>query len=138
MNNYDFISSARSISDLKCHLVLTTKYRRKLFNKEMLGRLEVIVKDLLENHWACKLIEFNGEADHVYILFQYTPQIQLSKLVNNLKTVSSRYLKKEFKSRFEQFYWKEALWNGSYFVASCGGVTVAQLKKYIESQNSPA
>ncbi|NCQ71143.1 MAG: hypothetical protein GPJ27_19230 [Microcystis aeruginosa L111-01] len=26
---------------------------------------------------------------------------------------------------------------GAYFVASCGGVTVEQLKKYVENQNSP-
>ncbi len=83
------------------------------------------------------LIEFNGEADHIHVLFQYTPQIQLSKLVNNLKTVSSRYLRKEFPTRTNKFFWKDVLWNGSYFVASCGGVTVAQLKAYIENQNQP-
>jgi putative transposase len=30
------------------------------------------------------------------------------------------------------------LWNGSYFVASCGGVTVTTLRKYIEEQDKPA
>ncbi len=29
-------------------------------------------------------------------------------------------------------------WNGSYFVASCGGVTVTTLRKYIEEQDKPA
>jgi hypothetical protein len=32
----DFISSGRSVSNLKAHLVLTTKYRRKVFTEEML------------------------------------------------------------------------------------------------------
>lgn len=135
--NKAFISSARSVSDLKAHLVLTTKYRRPLFTDKMLTRLELIFLDLLENSWNCKLIEFNGESNHVHLIFQYTPQVQLSKLVNNLKTVSSRYLKKEFRERFQQFYWKDALWNGSYFIASCGGVTVEQLKKYVENQKRP-
>ncbi|RDH50531.1 IS200/IS605 family transposase, partial [Mastigocladus laminosus WC112] len=27
--------------------------------------------------------------------------------------------------------------NGSYFIASCGGVTVSTLRKYIENQNTP-
>lgn len=133
----EFVSSARSISDLKAHLVLTTKYRRPLFTDEMLVRLKNIFSDLLENSWSCSLIEFNGEKNHVHLLFQYTPQIQLSKLVNNLKTVSSRYLKKEFEEQFRKFYWKDALWNGSYFVASCGGVSVEQLKKYVENQKRP-
>lgn len=134
--NSELVSSARSISDLKAHLVLVPKYRKKLFNKAMLVRLEQIVRDLLEK-WGCKCVEFNGEKDHVHLLFQYTPQIQLSKLVNNLKTVSSRYLKKEFKERFEQYYWKDALWSGSYYISSCGGVTIETLKKYVSEQNRP-
>ncbi|MDJ0903686.1 MAG: transposase [Xenococcus sp. MO_188.B8] len=40
----DLISSARSVSSLKAHLVLVPKYRLPLFNNEMLLRLEEIVK----------------------------------------------------------------------------------------------
>jgi putative transposase len=32
---------------------------------------------------------------------------------------------------------KRVLWTGAYFVASCGGVTIDQLKKYVENQDSP-
>jgi len=35
------------------------------------------------------------------------------------------------------FYNKPYFWTGAYFVASCGDVTVEQLKKYVENQNSP-
>jgi hypothetical protein len=31
----------------------------------------------------------------------------------------------------------DKVWNESYFIASCGGVTVTVLKKYIEKQDSP-
>ena len=140
----ELISSARSVSELKAHLVLVPKYRRKLFNKPMIIRLEEIIKQLLKK-WGCKCIEINGEKElltaalrsHIHLLFQYTPQVQLSKLVNNIKTVSSRYLKKEFQDRFEKYYWKDALWSGSYYISSCGGVTVEVLKKYVQNQNRP-
>ena len=66
----DYVSSGRSVSDLKAHLVLTTKYRRKIFDKNMLDRLHEILESLMEK-WECKLIEFNGEGYHVHILFQY-------------------------------------------------------------------
>ncbi|AFY65515.1 IS200/IS605 family transposase [Geitlerinema sp. PCC 7407] len=133
----DFFSRGRSVSDLKAHLVLTTKYRKKLFTKEMLERLHEIFEDLLER-WDCRVIEFNGEENHVHLLFQYHPSLELSKLVNNLKTVTSRRLRSEFEERVSEFYTKDALWNGSYFIASCGGVTVSTLKRYIEEQDSPA
>lgn len=132
----DFASKGRSVSDLKVHLVLTTKYRREVFNAEMLNRLHEILEELL-GKWDCKLIEFNGEADHVHALFQYHPDIALSNLVNNLKSVTSRKLRQEFADYLATFYWKDAFWNGSYFVASCGGVTLSTLKQYIENQARP-
>jgi putative transposase len=132
----DYISRARGVSDLKAHLVITTKYRKKVFNKEMLNFLGKLLSELMEK-WDCKLIEFNGESDHVHILFQYKPQICLSTLINNIKTVTSRRIRKEFSERLEQFYWKDSFWNNSYFIASCGGVTIEGLKKYVESQKSP-
>ncbi|WP_414590110.1 IS200/IS605 family transposase [Scytonema sp. PCC 10023] len=132
----DFVSKGRSVSDMKAHLVLTSKYRRKVFNAEMLQRLGEIVEDLCQK-WECKLIEFNGEEDHVHLLFQYFPQMELTKFINNLKTVTSRRLRNEFQERVDQFYWKDVLWNSSYFIASCGGVTISTLRQYIENQNAP-
>lgn len=132
----DFVFKGRSVSDLKVHLVLTTKYRRKVFTAEMLKRLEDILVNLLEK-WDCKLVEFNGEEDHVHLLFQYHPDLQISKLVNNVKSVTSRRLRQEYAEHLEKFFWKDVFWNGSYFVASCGGVTISKLKEYIENQNNP-
>ncbi len=132
----DFVSKGRSVSDLKVHLLLTTKYRRQVFNTEMLNRLHEILEDLLRK-WDCKLVEFNGEADHVHVLFQYHPDIALSNLVNNLKSVTSRKLRQEFADYLASIYWKDVFWNGSYFVASCGGVTISMLRQYIENQSPP-
>ena len=133
----DFVSRGRSVTDLKVHLVLTTKYRRKVLTAKMLEALHEIFEALLEK-WECKLVEFNGEADHIHLLFQYHPEIQLSKLINSLKSVSSRKLRQEFLPELEQVYrQKKVVWNGSYFLASCGGVTISVLKKYIENQESP-
>jgi putative transposase len=132
----DFVSRGRSVSDLKAHLVLTTKYRKNLFTKEMLNRLHEVFEDLLEK-WECRVIEFNAEENHVHLLFQDHPGIELSKLVNSVKTVTSRRLRSEFEERVNKFSYKDVLWSGSYFIASCGGVTVSALKKYIEGQDSP-
>jgi putative transposase len=132
----DLIHKARGVSDLKCHLVLTTKYRRQVLNDAMLTRLGEVFTTLMEK-WQGRLIEFNGEKDHVHLLLQYTPQTEPSKLINNLKTVSSRYLRKEFAVEINKVYWKDVLWTNGYFIASCGGVTVEQLKKYIEEQDRP-
>ncbi|MBC6419326.1 MAG: transposase, partial [Prochloron sp. SP5CPC1] len=45
--------------------------------------------------------------------------------------------RKEFIERVNAFYSNDVLWNGSYFIASCGGTTIDTLRKYIESQDAP-
>jgi putative transposase len=82
--------------------------------------------------WKCNLLEFNGESDHVHLLIEYKPDICLSTLIANLKTVSSRLIRKENPDLAKKyFYGKAHFWTGSYFVASCGGVTIQQIKNYV-------
>ena len=127
----------RSVYTLNAHLVLVTKYRRPAINKERLKRLHTIFKKTLEK-WDCQLTDFNGESDHCHLLIEFKPDVQLSKLIANLKTVSSRLIRKEYPELSSQyFYGKPHFWTGAYFVASWGGVTVEQLKTYVENQSSP-
>jgi len=56
-------------------------------------------------------------------------------LVNNLKTISSRLICKEFADIVNLIYSKPAFWTNAYFVASCGDVTVEQVRKYIEKRD---
>jgi len=115
------------------HLVLVTKYRKKCINKEILTELESIFRRLCA-HWECELLEFNGEPDHVHMLLGTTPRVQPSGLVNNLKTVSSRLIRRDFKEHLAQYYWKPVFWSRTYCLISCGGAPLSILKQYIENQ----
>ncbi|HBQ97020.1 MULTISPECIES: IS200/IS605 family transposase [unclassified Roseofilum] len=133
-NHYD--KGFRSIYALTAHLVLVTKYRKKVINPAIHARLADIFQETCSK-WETSIVEFNGEVDRVHLLIRYHPQIQLSKFIANLKTVSSRLIRKEFEDYLKQFYRKPVFWTGSYFVASCGGVTVEQLKQYVQQQEVP-
>lgn len=85
------------------HWVIVTKYRRTCVTKPMLERLQQIFSDTLAI-WECELVEFNGESDHLHILMSVNPKVQPSKLVNNLKTVSSRIIRKEFAEHLNGVY----------------------------------
>ncbi len=82
-----------SVYSLNIHLVLVTKYRRKCIFQEMADFLEVHVERLLLSA-ECELIEFNEEPVHIHLLISVNPKIQPSKLVNTLKTVTSRLVRK--------------------------------------------
>jgi putative transposase len=86
--------------------------------------------------FGVELAEFNGEADHVHLLVNFPPHVQLSKLVNSLKGVSSRLLHKQF-PEIEKEYWKGVLWSRSYFAASCGGASLSVIKQYVDQQQTP-
>ncbi|MEY2833573.1 MAG: hypothetical protein RLZZ574_2832 [Cyanobacteriota bacterium] len=132
-----FNKGFRSVYKLTAHIVLVTKYRKKAINQERLTRLKEIFEQTLSK-WECVLIDFNSESDHCHLIVEFKPDIELSKLIANLKTVSSRLIRKEYPEISKQyFYGKPYFWTGAYFVASCGGVTVEQLKAYVEKQSSP-
>lgn len=82
------------------------------------------------------LVEMDGEKDHVHLLVYYPPKVAVSSLVNSLKGVSSRLLRKHL-PEMTQHYWKGVLWSPSYFAASCGGAPINLIKQYIQQQNSP-
>ncbi len=92
---------------------------------------------LLDNQ-DCSLLEFNGEKDHVHLLLEVHPSIEPAKLVNSLKTTSSRLIKKDFGLLIKKHYWgTNAIWSRSYCLLSVGGAPLSVLKKYIENQKSP-
>lgn len=122
------------VYNIQFHLVVCTKYRKKCITKPMLNRLSEIFMATLEK-WEGRLIEFNGEADHVHVLISVNPKTQPSKLVNNLKTVSSRLIRKEFSEQVQKVYWnKPVFWSRSYCLISCGGAPISVLKQYIQQQ----
>ena len=95
---------------MKFHLVLVTKYRNKCFTDEILTRLEVIFREQCAK-WDVEVLEFGGEDDHIHLMLELHPNIEPAKMINSLKTVSSRLIRKEYKDHMAKYYWKPALWS---------------------------
>ena len=118
------------------HLVFVTKFRRKVFTKAILQDLKQIFISICTDFEA-ELVEFEGEYDHVHILITYHPKVAVSKLVNSLKGVSSRLIRKKNYPSIQKALWGKSLWSPSYFAGSCGGAPLEILKEYIQSQEAP-
>ena len=128
-------SNRHSIYDLEYHLVVVTKYRHPVLTSDVTERLLAISRELLEVNWPCKIFEMNTSIDHIHILFEAPPQVQLSKLVNNYKTVTSRLLRKEFAGFLSQYYWKPYFWSLSYFIATVSDRTHEAISEYVKNQD---
>ncbi|MDD1423040.1 IS200/IS605 family transposase [Dolichospermum sp. ST_sed9] len=122
-----------SVTDLKIHLVCVTKYRRAVFTGESLDLIEKTFREVAEK-MNFKVLEFNGEGNHVHALIEYPPKLSVSQIVNALKGVSSRrYGQAGYKKPH-----KESLWSPSYFATSVGGAPLEILKEYIKNQEKPS
>jgi putative transposase len=129
-------SRSHCVYSLNAHLVFVTKYRKKVINTEILAELKSILTRLLIANGS-ELVEFGGEPDHVHLLISYPPTVTLSKLINNLKAVSSKLIRKQYQEHVNKFYWKPVFWTSAYCVVSAGGAPLDTIKKYIQSQNEP-
>ena len=118
------------------HLVFVTKYRRKVFTKIILDDIREIFSRVCASYEA-DMVEFEGEDDHIHILVNYHPKISISKLVNSLKTASSRVIRKKNYPSITKALWGNQLWSPSYFAGSCGGAPLEIVKKYIQGQKAP-
>ncbi len=137
MKNNSLNKARGCVYRLSVHIVLVTKYRRKVITKEILDDLEKIFARLCENQ-KCQLTSFNGEADHCHLLVEMYPDVAPSRLVNTLKTVSSRLIRRDYKAHLDKFYRQPVFWTGAYCIVSTGGAPLEIVKQYIESQDSPS
>ena len=128
-------SNRHSVFRLQFHLVVVTKNRLKVINQQINIRLRELAHRVFEECWGLKILEMEIEIDHVHIFFESNPQTDLSKLVNNFKTVSSRMLRKEFSEHLRNYYAKPFLWSNSYCILSVGENSIEVIKKYIENQD---
>ncbi len=137
MSRSQLKSHYHCVFNIKYHLVLVTKYRRKCFTEAILVRMKAILEELCET-WSIDLLEFNGEDDHVHLLLELHPGVMPSQLINNLKTVTSRLLRKEFAEHFQHFYWNNpGIWTRAYCLLTVGGAPLEVLKQYIQDQERP-
>ena len=124
------------VYNLHVHLVFVAKYRRKVFTKEVLDDMRGIFESVCTDFEA-QLVDFDGENDHVHLLVHYPPKVSISKLVNSLKGVSSRMIRKKNYPSIHEKLWGGALWSPSYFAGSCGGAPITIIRQYIKQQNTP-
>ena len=111
------------------HIVFSTKYREPLihppYDLELYGYLGGICNNL-----ECHVIKIGGYTDHVHILCMLSKKIALMKLVEEVKSHSSKWMKtKDYK--LANFYWQDGY--GAFSVNPSGVDTV---KAYIERQHS--
>lgn len=117
---------------LNYHLVITTKYRRKVINTEI-GKLIKQIFCEIQPRYGITLQEIGHEQDHVHILFTASPNSEISKFINVFKSSTSRRIRNAHPEVKEKL-WCGKLWSPSYFLVTTGGAPLDVIKKYVQDQ----
>lgn len=119
---------------LQYHLVLITKYRHPVIVDDLKETLINYVNDYFIKY-KLKILEINTDKDHIHIMFEAIPNINLANFINGLKTGSSRYIRIRYKEFLGPFYWKPYFWSASYFLGTVSEKSTKIVANYIKNQS---
>ena len=122
-----------AVCELKYHIVLVTKYRRPVIKGIIADHLKEECRRLIE-HYDGDVVEIETDMDHVHILAAFGPEHAIRTIINALKGVTARIIRRDHWEEVSKQLWGDSFWSDSYYISTCGGVTVETIRKYVENQ----
>ena len=92
----DLNRKRHAVYKLTYHAVFVIKYRRRVMTEPIITHMRQYATHLIEQCYQGKLLELNGEPDHIHILFELPATAAPSVVVCSLKT----QLQKKFEQNF--------------------------------------
>ena len=118
---------AQSLANIIVHLVFSTKYRRQLLRDEERGQLHAYITGILKNQDS-PLLEINSVHDHIHILFVQSKNHAPAKIVEQVKSSSSRWIKEQHTS------YSDFAWQAGYGAFSVSPIHAEIVRRYIRKQ----
>lgn len=133
MGSRGYQTGAHVVFKLSVHIVFVTKFRRRAITERVWEVLSATFREVCKR-FECDLTEVGWEPDHAHLLVAFPPKVPLSKLVQHLKGLSSRRVRKRRFSEVTSVLWGRFFWSPSYCVVSCGGAPLSTVKAYVHAQ----
>ena len=123
-----FIAMPQSLSLVIIHVIFSTKERRPFLVPDTRPKLHAYLATVARNA-DCEAYRVGGVADHVHLAIRLSRTITIAKLVETLKTASSKWLKTDSPD-LATFSWQRG-----YGCFSVGPSDLEALKAYIDNQD---
>jgi putative transposase len=109
------------------HIIFSTKHRQRIIHEPVRTELYSYLGGICKN-LECYPVRIGGYSDHVHVLCLLSKKISLMKLVEEIKSHSSKWIKTKDAS-LSGFYWQDG-----YGAFSVNPSDVNVVKEYIENQ----
>ncbi len=119
----------------KCdyHIVLVTKYRRKVINQGVFAYFELKLREIQKHYPMLYIHEVNYDKDHIHFLASIPPTKAIGWFVGIIKANTARSLKQKFPFLKKTYWGTESFWSAGYYVSTVG-INKTAIKKYIRHQ----
>ena len=118
---------SQSLANILVHLVFSTKARRQLLRDEERDQLHAYITGILKN-LDSPLIAVNSVGDHIHILFAQSKNHVPAKIVQEVKSSSSGWIKRQHD------YYSDFAWQTGYGEFSVSPMHVDAVREYIRHQ----
>ena len=122
-----------SVYYIRYHLVIATKYRRKILKDGFGEYLKKLIIGISRQLPEIEIIEVNTDRDHVHMLLSIPPKFSISEVVKEVKAKTGLHMRRKFPFLDKVYWGKGGIWSRGYFVSTVG-VSESTIRKYIEMQ----
>ena len=119
---------AHALAKNYLHIIFSTKHRQPFIDEEIENELHRYIAGICDNLESLA-VKVGGYWDHIHILCLLSKKITLIKLLEDIKSDSSFWIKTKGQ-RYQNFYWQTG-----YGAFSVSPSEVETIKKYIEDQH---
>ena len=131
--NMDIRKQGHCAYQCEYHLVIVSKYRRKIFNSGSFEYFQEILGQVKENLPEVRFLTQNHDKDHIHMHLSIPPKIRVSDVVRTIKSISGRLMKKKFEYMRKAYWGRDGIWSEGYFVSTVG-INETVIQRYIEQQ----
>ena len=124
--------TGKTIYSCQYHVIWCTKYRRKVLDTQIQGRLKQLIREK-QDEYDYQIREVETQPDHVHLLIEVPTMYSMDKIVGKIKGYTAKVLRAEYPSLKSRL---PSLWTRSKFISSVGSVSLEVVKKYIEDQKN--
>jgi putative transposase len=129
------LKQAHTVYRTQYHIVWITRYRRKILVSGIDAYLKILVTKEFREYMPDVWIEEIGiDKDHIHIHVVIPPKYAVSKVVEALKSNTSRLIRKKFPEFLSKIYWDDSgIWGTGFFVSTVGA-NEKEIRAYVAQQ----
>ena len=129
----EYKKQAHAVYYAQYHIVISTKYRRKVLKAGMGDYLKRKVLQVSKFQPEIEIIEVNTDIDHIHLLVSIPPKFSVSEVVKMIKAHTGTAMRRKFPFLDKVYWGVNGIWSIGYFVSTVG-INEEIIRRYVQKQ----